>query len=180
MLLACYGISEPTLMRGRSSVPALVQQFYPGMKGGEVLAEAILGLSPFSGRLPVTTVVDTSQLPPYLIQQLSFPPGRTHRYLQGDPLFPFGYGMTSRSVTYSNLRVRRNAANITVSVDLAGGLEESKAGDLRQTEVVQVYFGHANAFFFSSFLLFFFSSFLLFFFSSFLLFFFSSFLLFFF
>ena len=79
-------ISEPSLFR---SAPALVQQFYPGMLGGEALAEALFGLVPISGRLPVTVVEDTTQLPPYMVQRLSHPPGRTHRYLTAQPLYLF-------------------------------------------------------------------------------------------
>ena len=78
-------ISEPTIMREHQNTTAgplpkaIIQLFYPGAMGGTALAEALLGTTGFSGRLPVTVVTNTAQLPPYLIQNLSAPPGRTHR-----------------------------------------------------------------------------------------------------
>jgi hypothetical protein len=100
----------------------------PGMRGGEALAEALFGLVPFSGRLPVTTVHDTAQLPPYMVQQLSYPPGRTHRYLSSPAMFPFGFGLTSHAAAhYADLRVSPAAVpanapgslNITVDVTVS-------------------------------------------------------------
>ena len=69
-----------------------------------------------------------AQLPPYLTQQMSAPPGRTHRYLSTAPLFPFGFGLTSHAAAhYARLRVTpasvpANAPaglNITVEVELS-------------------------------------------------------------
>ena len=119
-------VSEPVLA---STAPALVQQFYPGMRGGEALAEALFGLVPFSGRLPVTVVQDTTQLPPYMVQQLSHPPGRTYRYLTVEPMFPFGYGQNSHvAAQYAALRLSpatvpadgSSERNITVEVEVSG------------------------------------------------------------
>jgi hypothetical protein len=119
-------VSEPVLA---STAPALVQQFYPGMRGGEALAEALFGLVPFSGRLPVTVVQDTTQLPPYMVQQLSHPPGRTYRYLAVEPMFPFGYGQNSHvAAQYASLRLSPatipadgpSDLNITVEVEVSG------------------------------------------------------------
>jgi hypothetical protein len=92
-----------------------------GQRGGEALAEALFGLVPFSGRLPVTVVADTTQLPPYMVQRLSQPPGRTHRYLTSEPLFSFGFGMTSHAAArYTSLQVAPAtiAANAQVDVNI--------------------------------------------------------------
>ena len=73
-----------------------------------------------------------AQLPPYLTQQMSAPPGRTHRYLSTAPLFPFGFGLTSHAAAhYARLRVTpasvpANAPaglNITVEVELSRPVE---------------------------------------------------------
>ena len=141
-------VSEPSIMAGKGAAPALIQQFYPGEEGGTALASALLGRTEFSGRLPITAVNSTSDLPPYLTQQLSYPPGRTHRYLERDALFPFGFGLTSSSVRYSGLRVsptvvqlqqhQRQPQNLSVSVEVAceGG---AASGLQSQEEIVQAY-----------------------------------------
>eukprot|EP00051_Salpingoeca_urceolata_P021727 m.343352 g.343352 ORF g.343352 m.343352 type:complete len:824 (-) comp19851_c1_seq2:2665-5136(-) len=92
VLMSGGPVSQPWLAE---HAPALVQAFYPGEEGGTALADAVLGKTPFSGRMPLTVVQHKGQLPPYLDQNMSAPPGRTHRYFEQEPLFAFGYGMST-------------------------------------------------------------------------------------
>ena len=137
-------ISEPELVRGSAAVPAIVQSFYGGEEAGAAIAAVLLGQESFSGRLPVTMVEAVDQLPPYFLQQLSAPPGRTHRYLRTEPLFPFGFGVSSRAVTYKGLQATPGTfaaatppANVSVTVSVAASPASVAAV---VPEVVQVYF----------------------------------------
>lgn len=139
-------VSEPDVMRGPSAPPAIVQQFYPGSLGGTALAKALFGERSFSGKLPVTAVKSKAQLPPYLTQQLSFRPGRTHRYLTEEPLFSFGYGMTSHSITYSlpslrPVKIDAGAVPETLALSVVVSCSGSASSGLNSTqeEVVQAY-----------------------------------------
>jgi beta-glucosidase len=75
----------------QARVGAIVQHFYPGVLGGEALAEVLFGRSAPSAKLPVMVPTGESQLPrDYLDQSMKAAPGRTHRYFTGTPLYPFG------------------------------------------------------------------------------------------
>ncbi len=121
---------------------AILQAWYPGARGGRVIADILLGeLSP-SGKLPVTFYHDTKDLPNFEDYSMK---GRTYRYLNTEPLYPFGYGLTYgnaelESVTLNGQEVCRDA-----EVKLSEGeLSQLKAvientGDKDIQEVVQVY-----------------------------------------
>lgn len=70
---------------------AVMQVWYPGARGGRVIAKLLFGdLSP-SGKLPVTFYRGTEELPDFEDYSMK---GRTYRYYEGTPLYPFGYGLT--------------------------------------------------------------------------------------
>ena len=84
-----------TLMNGsavsvnwaRDHVPAIVEAWYPGEAGGAAVADVLFGDYNPARRLPVTFYKSASQLPPFTDYNMK---GRTYRYFQGEPLFPFG------------------------------------------------------------------------------------------
>ncbi len=89
-------------------VSAIVQHFYPGVLGGEALAEVLFGQASPAGRLPIMVPTNETQLPAaYLDQSMMAPPGRTHRYFEGTPLFPFGFGLGYSSFGYARLSLAR-------------------------------------------------------------------------
>ncbi len=120
-------------------IPAILEAWYPGEEGGTAVAEALAGDFSPSGRLPVTWYKSTDQLPAFEDYSMT---RRTYRYFAGEPLYPFGYGMSYTSFAYSNARVDRESvpadgsATISVEVENSG----SMAGD----EVVQLYVTHPN------------------------------------
>ena len=152
-------VSEPRFMSGVGAAPAVIQAFYGGEEHGNALASHLLGHTAFSGRLPVTIVASEAQLPSYLNQQMSLAPGRTHRYLTQDPLYSFGFGLTSgaalasysgASVSPSKISASAQPQNLTVRVDVSA-LRGADRVDLmqqaslelptEQIEIVQVYAG---------------------------------------
>ena len=105
---------------------AIVQAWYGGERGGEAIGEILTGQYNPCGKLPMTFYKSVNDLPDFLDYRMT---NRTYRYFKGEPLYPFGYGLSyttfdiSRPV-YMNNKVRVNVKN-TGSVD--------------GTEVVQLY-----------------------------------------
>jgi beta-glucosidase len=108
---------------------AILEAWYPGEEGGTAIAETLAGANNPGGRLPVTFYASLDQLPPFDDYSIE---GRTYRYFTGQPLYPFGYGLSYSSFTYSNLRLSspelRAGQSLTVEADVhntgaAGGDE---------------------------------------------------------
>ena len=121
---------------------AILQLWYPGARGGKVIADILFGeLSP-SGKLPVTFYNDTKELPDFEDYSMK---GRTYRYLETKPLYPFGYGLTYGNVeitkvTLGNQEVKSGdqiTANTTDPMELFIELENNSS--VATDEVVQVY-----------------------------------------
>ncbi len=133
-------ISEPW---ASTFIPAIVELWYPGEEGGTALASVLFGDVNPSGRMPITVVESTAQLPDYLDLHMDRPPGRTHRYITDTPMYMFGYGLSFSHTRYGNLEVTPSVATaadtLKVSIDVAciGGMANV-------TEVVQVYVGLTN------------------------------------
>jgi beta-glucosidase len=118
---------------------AIVQAWYPGEEGGAAVAETLSGRNNPAGRLPVTFYKDVSQLPPFEDYSMK---GRTYRYFEGTPLYPFGYGLSYTTFSYSGLTVPKEAVNAgdTVTVEATVTNTGKVAGD----EVAQLYLSFPN------------------------------------
>jgi len=123
----------------RDHVPAIVEAWYPGQGGGEALADVLFGDYNPAGRLPVTFYRSVDQLPPFTDYAMK---GRTYRYFEGEPLFPFGYGLSYTTFAYRNLSLPAQAKagdEVKVAVDVEN--TGSRSGD----EVVQLYLKASGA-----------------------------------
>jgi beta-glucosidase len=115
------------------NLPAILQTWYPGEEGGTALADLLFGDANPAGRLPVTFYKSVEQLPPFEDYRMA---GRTYRYFTGEPLYPFGYGLSYTRFAYSKLVVPRRArAGATLTVRVRVTNAGSRPGD----EVVQLY-----------------------------------------
>ena len=115
------------------NVPAIVEAWYPGQAAGTAVADVLFGNVSPAGRLPLTFYRSVDQLPPFDDYAMK---GRTYRYFTGQPLYPFGHGLSYARFTYSKLAVPKKAVagapvSVSVQVENAGGMEAD--------EVVQVY-----------------------------------------
>jgi beta-glucosidase len=118
------------------NVPAIIEAWYPGGEGGTAVAEALAGDFSPGGRLPVTFYKSVDQLPAFEDYSMA---KRTYRYFEGEALYPFGYGLSYTSFSYSNPQVVKASSTnqeVTISVDVAN--TGAMAGD----EVVQLYLTH--------------------------------------
>jgi beta-glucosidase len=123
----------------RDHVPAIVEAWYPGQAGGTALADVLFGDYNPAGRLPVTFYRSEKDLPDFSDYRMA---GRTYRYFRGEPLFPFGFGLSYTKFSYRNLAMPRQVkAGEPVSVSVQVANTGSRAGD----EVVQLYVTHVSA-----------------------------------
>ena len=128
--------SAMNLCRQDETSDAVLQFFYGGADGGNALADIIFGKANPSARLPVTFYRSTDELPPFEDYSME---NRTYKYYRGNPLYPFGHGLSYTTFEYSSLTVlpKKNGANFTVSVKNTG----ERAGD----EIVMLYCHEKNA-----------------------------------
>ena len=109
---------------------ALLAAWYGGEEAGTAIAETLAGVSNPAGRLPVTFYKGVDQLPPFTDYAMK---GRSYRYFDGQPLFPFGYGLSYSTFEYSGLSATRTSKGAEIRVTVKN--TSTRVGD----EVVQVY-----------------------------------------
>ena len=110
---------------------AIMQAWYPGARGGRSIGDIIFGKVNPSGKLPVTFYKDTNDLPDFEDYSMK---GRTYRYLETEPLYPFGFGLTYGKMDITSVEYTGDKVDgITVKASVAN------KGDIRTSEVVQVY-----------------------------------------
>jgi len=139
----------PVLMPWIDRVPAVVEAWFPGQRGGEAIARVLFGAAEPSGRLPVSFPRSEAQLPPSA-QGAAFREGRArvvfsegaavgYRWYDktGEtPLFPFGWGLTYTSFAYSGLEIPRSAPR---DAPLTAHVKLRNTGERMGTEIVQLY-----------------------------------------
>ncbi len=116
------------------NIPAIVEAWYPGEEGGTAIADVLFGDYNPGGRLPVTFYKSVDQLPPFEDYSMR---GRTYRYFKGDPLYPFGFGLSYTSFKYDNLKLSAKSVKAGEAVKVSADVQNTggRAGD----EVVQLY-----------------------------------------
>jgi beta-glucosidase len=115
-------------------IPAIVEAWYPGEAGGDALADVLYGDYNPAGRLPVTYYRSIADLPPFEDYRME---GRTYRYFQGEPLFPFGHGLSYTTFQFDNLHIDQTEVEAGCQVKISADI--SNSGDRAGDEVVQLY-----------------------------------------
>ena len=119
---------------------AVLFVWYPGEEGGNAVADVLFGNASPSGRLPVTFPRSVDQLPPYDDYRMT---GRTYRYAQQEPLYPFGFGLAYTTFDYGDVQISPKAVhpeqNVTVQVTV------TNSGNTPGQEVVQMYLTDVEA-----------------------------------
>ena len=118
----------------QQNVPAILMAWYPGQQGGTAVADALFGAVSPSGRLPVTFYKSVAQLPPFADYDMK---ERTYRYFTGQPLYPFGHGLSYTAFEYSGLRLPEAAVGPGDAVEVS--LDVRNTGTRDGHEVVQLY-----------------------------------------
>nr|WP_302829569.1 xylan 1,4-beta-xylosidase [uncultured Bacteroides sp.] len=113
---------------------AILQAWYPGQAGGRAVAEVLFGDYNPAGRLPVTFYRNISQLPDFEDYNMT---GRTYRYMNEAPLFPFGYGLSYTTFKYGQAVMAKDKISAGETLKLT--VPVTNAGQRDGEEVVQVY-----------------------------------------
>ena len=125
----------------QENIPAIVHMALNSQEEGNALADVLFGDYNPAGRLVQTWPKSLEQLPPMMDYDIRH--GRTYMYFTGQPLYPFGYGLSYTTFAYSNLRISSGTlpakGTVTISVDVKN--TGTRAGE----EVVQMYVKHLNS-----------------------------------
>ncbi|WP_259069883.1 glycoside hydrolase family 3 N-terminal domain-containing protein [Mucilaginibacter sp. X4EP1] len=128
------GGSPMNLSEVQELADAVLLVWYPGEEGGHAIADIVFGKVSPSGRIPVTFPKSLDQLPPYEDYSMK---GRTYRYMTAEPLYPFGFGLSYTTFSYTNLQL--SAQKINKKVPLKADVTVTNTGKMASDEVVQLY-----------------------------------------
>jgi beta-glucosidase len=120
----------------KDHVNAILDAWYPGEEGGTAVAETLSGKNDPAGRLPVTFYTGVDQLPPFEDYAMK---GRTYRYFEGTPLYPFGYGLSYTTFSYSGLELPSSA--VAAGQPMTAEVTVTNTGKVAGDEVAQLYLG---------------------------------------
>jgi len=125
-LVAVVTSGSPILMAELHDLAdAILLAWYPGEQGGSAVGEILFGKTEPGGRLPITFPMNAEQVPDFADYSMK---GRTYRYLDGDPLYPFGFGLGYSQFAYSELRLSSESLqageplDVEVTIRNTGGL----------------------------------------------------------
>ena len=140
-VVVIVGGSAVTMSAWLDGVDAVLLAWYPGEQGGPAVAEVLLGRAAPAGRLPITFAISEGQLP---LRYNHRPTGRGDDYLDltGQPLFPFGHGLSYTSFEYTGLAVEPDTIDLHALEEGATArvrLRVRNTGDRAGDEVVQLY-----------------------------------------
>jgi beta-glucosidase len=140
LVLVLLGGRVLDLSRIIDQVGAVIESWIPGEDGGTAVAEVLFGEFNPGGKLPITFPRSSGQIPIYYSHKPSG--GQSHWYkdytqLSSKPLFPFGFGLSYTSFTYSNLTLSASSINKNGSIVVKA--EVANSGSMDADEVVQMY-----------------------------------------
>jgi beta-glucosidase len=134
------GGSPMNLAEVQELADAVLLVWYPGEEGGNAVADILFGKVSPSGKLPVTFPRSYDQLPPYTDYSMK---GRTYRYMSAEPLYPFGFGLSYTSFSYSGLVLSKSV--IGKEETLTAEVTITNTGKFSSDEVAQLYITHEGA-----------------------------------
>ncbi|CAE6722220.1 beta-glucosidase family protein [Paraburkholderia nemoris] len=134
---------SPVLMPWAGNVHAVLEAWYPGVQGGQAIADLLFGDVNPSGKLPITFPQQDADLPQPVISATDMSVNYSEGLLMGyrwydakqiQPLFPFGFGLSYTTFSYSGMSASANrAGNVTVTFTI------QNKGSLAGAEIAQVY-----------------------------------------
>ena len=134
VVLVLMGGSAIAVNDADKNIPAIIHSWYPGEFGGKALAEILFGKVNPSGKLPVTFYKSIDDVPDFEDYNMH---ERTYKYFSGDPLYPFGHGLSYTDFEYSRLEIPDREFDRIGEINLM--ITVKNAGQLAGAEVVQLY-----------------------------------------
>jgi beta-glucosidase len=141
IITVVIGGSPIDLSRVHELSDAVLMAWYPGQEGGNAVADVIFGNASPSGRLPLTFPKSLEQIPDYTDYSMQ---GRTYRYMDEEPMYPFGFGLNYSGVQYNSVALLNTSDGEPVKVKVS----VTNEGTHDVEEVVQLYISYeeiANA-----------------------------------
>jgi beta-glucosidase len=140
VVLVLAGGSPIELNWVAENIPAILMMWYPGEQGGNALADILFGDASPGGRLPLTFVRSLDQLPPFEDYAMA---GRTYRFMEEEPLYRFGFGLSYSTFAYRNASLSQ--AEIAPDGTTTLTAEVVNTGSVAADEVVQLYIRDVEA-----------------------------------
>ena len=134
LVVVMTGGSAVAINWAQEHADAIVWAWYPGEEGGNAVGDVLFGDANPAGRLPVTFYKSIQDVPPFDDYSMR---GRTYRYFAGEPLYPFGFGLSYTRFAYE--RVRLAADRLKPGQALAFEVALRNTGTRDGDEVVQLY-----------------------------------------
>ena len=125
----------------QENVPAIVHMAHNSQEEGNALADVLFGDYNPAGRLVQTWVKSIDDLPPMMDYNIRN--NRTYMYFKGQPLYPFGYGLSYTTFAYSNLRT--SAPRLASDGQIVVSVNVRNTGKREGQEVVQLYVEHMGS-----------------------------------
>lgn len=136
VVLCLLAGSAVDVSAAQEKAAAVLQAWYPGAGGGKSVADILFGKISPSGKLPVTFYYndDLEHMPEFTDYSMK---GRTYRYLERKPLYPFGYGLTYGDIQVENVQITGESGEIQENVQL--NIRVKNYGTYTTEDVIQVY-----------------------------------------
>jgi beta-glucosidase len=128
--------SPIALQWAKANAAAIVEAWYSGEAGGQAIANVLSGKTNPAGRLPLTFYATVNDLPSFDDYSMK---GRTYRYFQGTPVYPFGYGLSYTTFSYGPVTVTpvngapEEGLKVTAEVANTGGRDGEEVAELYLT-----------------------------------------------
>ena len=136
LVVVLFNGSPVDLSWEKDHAAAILEAWYPGQAGGLAVADVLFGKADPAGRLPLTFYRSVADLPPFGDYAMK---GRTYRYFEGQPVYPFGYGLSYSRFAYEPLALEpvggsyENGARVTTEVTNIGGRAGEEVAELYLT-----------------------------------------------
>ncbi len=117
------------------NLPAIVCSLFAGQAQGTAIADVLFGNYNPCGKLPTTWFQSSDQLPPF--HNYDIMQGRTYMYFEGEPLYPFGHGLSYTQFKYGGLRISGDTLRSGGMVEVSAKI--TNVGRRDGAEVVQFY-----------------------------------------
>lgn len=115
-------------------IPAILQGWYPGARGGKAIADLLFGVASPEGKLPVTFYRTSEELPDFRDYSMK---NRTYRYMENEALYPFGYGLSYTDFAITGTSVSGDTIDAGGAVTVKASVKNT--GEMAGAETVQVY-----------------------------------------
>ena len=121
----------------QENVPAILESWYPGQSGGTAIADVLFGDYNPGGKTPLTFYATAAQLPE--ITDYDITKGRTYWYQKGEPLYPFGFGLSYSTFEVKTDALAKNRYKLKNKAKISFNVQIENTSNIPGSEVIQVY-----------------------------------------